>query len=343
MQVNWQDFLSAQGILGAADDEQRNFGDVVAEVQAAATGNALYELSHLGLLQVEGADATAFLQGQFTNDIKALDGSNSQLAGYCNPKGRMLALFTAFAHHDHLHLQLDGRLREAILKRLRMYVMRSKVTLTDVSESVLRIAVSGPDSAAALENLFARLPQQPGQLVSLEHGAVLRLAGDIPAFQIFSDAEHMPAIWQALRATHRPVGRNAWEWLQIQAGIPDVVPATQEAFVPQMLNLDALDGISLTKGCYTGQEIVARTHYLGKVKRRTLPAHLASDSRPIAGTAVQDAAGNEAGMVVRSAQAPQGGHDVLVEVRLEAVDGGLSLQQQVLSLGTLPYALPSRD
>jgi folate-binding protein YgfZ len=238
-------------------------------------------------------------------------------------------------------LQLDAALLEPIMKRLKMYVLRSKVTISDVSDSILRMGVAGKNSEAALRKIFEKVPQQPHELVSLENGVILRLPGPIPRFQVFSPIEHAPAIWQQLKQDHPPAGEACWEWLEIQAGIPDVVPATQEAFVPQMVNLDALEGINFKKGCYTGQEIVARTHYLGKVKRRTQLAHIASAAQPNAGDDVQGADGNEAGKIVRSAASPQGGFDVLAEVRLESLEAGkVYWKDSELLIQQLPYRLP---
>ncbi|HEY8117668.1 MAG TPA: folate-binding protein YgfZ [Methylophilaceae bacterium] len=339
MNTQWQEFLISQG-ANIADGHAVDFGEPLAELQAAANGGVLVDLSQLGLLEVGGDDAVTFLQGQVTNDIKQLDGSNSQYAGYCNPKGRLLALFLAFAHYDHLHLQLDATLLEPIMKRLKMYVLRSKVTVSDVSDSIMRMGVAGRSSEAALRKIFDQVPQHAHELVSLKNGVVLRLPGAIPRFQVFSSIEHAPAIWEQLKQDHQLAGQACWEWLEIQAGIPDIVPATQEAFVPQMVNLDTLNGISFKKGCYTGQEIVARTHYLGKVKRRTQLAHIASTDQPNAGDDIQGVDGNEAGKIVRSAAAPQGGFDVLAEVRLESLEAGkVYWRQNELAIKQLPYTL----
>jgi folate-binding protein YgfZ len=344
MTTPWHTFLT-QRSARIENDQVVDFGDAVAELQAAADGNVLCDLSHLGLLQISGADAVPFLQGQVTNDVKLLDGHTSHYAGYCNPKGRMLALFFAFGHLDHLHLQLPKTLIEPILKRLKMYVLRSKVTIEDVSDRIRRFGVAGNGSEAALQEIFGQVPQQPHVLATLENGVIVRLPGPTPRFQIYSDETHAAAVWDALAASHRPIGKPAWDWLEIQAGIPDVYPETQEAFVPQMLNLDALGGINFKKGCYTGQEIVARTHYLGKVKRRTQIAHVDSTEPPSAGADILVAGGSEvAGNIVRSALAPAGGYDVLAEVRLEnlATDT-LTCQGQALQFKPLPYALPEKD
>jgi tRNA-modifying protein YgfZ len=304
----------------------------------------LVDLSHLGLLQVSGEDAVSFLQGQVTNDIKLLNGQNSQYAGYCNPKGRLLALFLAFSHRGHLYLQLHSTLLEPIMKRLKMYVMRSKVTIEDVSASMLCIGVAGKDTEANLKTFFKKVPSQAHELVSLNDAALIRLPGNTPHYLIFSDTENVSVIWKQLQKTHSPVGKPCWDWLEIQAGIPEISPATQEEFVPQMINLDALDGINYKKGCYTGQEIVARTHYLGKIKRRTQVAHIAANEQPQASDDIFGTGSSEpVGKIVRAAPSPQGGFDVLAEIRLESLETGTihwkATDGPVLELQKLPYVI----
>lgn len=343
MNPQWQNFLIAQGAV-LADGRVSHFGNPAQELQASAQGTIIADLSHSGLLQVEGADALTFLQGQVTNDVKLLDGSNSQYAGYCTPKGRLLAIFLAFAHHDHLHLQLNGALTGQTLKRLRMYVLRAKVTITDVSDSIIRIGLAGASAEAILRQVFSEIPQQAQQLVNLEAANILRLPGATPRYEIFVSAENAATVWSQLQPGCTAVGAEYWDWLEIQAGIPDITPSTLETFVPQMVNLDLLGGINFKKGCYTGQEIVARTHYLGKVKRRTYLAHLATDQAPQPGDSLFGSDTNEpVGQVVRTAAAPNGGFDVLAELRSESVAAGIirwpSLEGTTLTLLALPYPM----
>jgi tRNA-modifying protein YgfZ len=306
----------------------------------AIGNNVLCDLSHLGLLEISGADAVTFLQGQVTNDVKLLTGTNAHYTAYCNPKGRMLALFLAFAHHDHLHLQFNRELLEPIMKRLKMYVMRSKVEIKDVSDSIIKFGLNGPQAASMLASLFASIPSEDYQLVTLENGVLLKLpsANASARFEIFSDAINAPLIWDALKTNCQLVEKPYWELLEIQMGIPDIELKTQEQFVPQMLNLDILNGINFKKGCYTGQEIVARTHYLGAVKRRT---YLAETTKEVAtGDKVTDAVQSEVGQIIRAAPNSAGGFEVLAELRIDAVAAGeLSCNGIALKLKTLPYSL----
>ncbi len=298
------------------------------------------DLSHLGLLQIDGADAATFLQGQVTNDVKQLNDHTAHYSGYCSPKGRMLALFLAFAHQGHIHLQLPKELVAPIAKRLKMYVLRSKVEIQDVSDSIIKFGLSGAKSIELLSNAFASVPQQDFELVTHENGAVIRLPGAQPRFEIFTDIAYAPDIWNKLATIAKTVDAAYWELLEIQAGIPEVYAKTQEEFVPQMLNLDLLNGINFKKGCYTGQEIVARTHYLGTVKRRTQLAHIDSDTAPNAGDDVLNSNNEIVGKVVRVAPALNSGYDLLAEIRLESVEAGaLTVNGNVLLIQQLPYKI----
>ncbi|MES2501463.1 MAG: folate-binding protein, partial [Pseudomonadota bacterium] len=240
---DWQLGLTQYGAI-ITDNVVSSFGNPQAEIAATASTNTLCDLSHLGLLEISGADAVSFLQGQVTNDVQLLTGNNAHFSGYCSPKGRLLALFLAFAHRDHLHLQLNRALLEPIMKRLKMYVMRSKVEIKDVSESIIKFGLNGPNAMALLMPHFTQIPAQDYELVSLDNGAILKLptiAGQA-RFQIFTDSNIAPTLFNALKADCQLVGKPCWDWLDIQSGIPDVLPKTQEQFVPQMLNLDLLNG-----------------------------------------------------------------------------------------------------
>ena len=315
-------------------------------INLSAGSNILCNLSHLGLIEISGADAVTFLQGQVTNDVNLLDGTNAHYSAYCNPKGRMLALFLVFAHYDHLHLQLNSELLVPIMKRLKMYVMRSKVEIKDVSESIIKFGLNGPQAASMLEGVFSSIPTEKYALVSLENGAILKLPSynDDARFEIFTDSTNAPIIWDALKNNGEVVEKPHWDWLEIQAGIPDVEFKTQEQFVPQMLNLDIVGAINFKKGCYTGQEIVARTHYLGTVKRRTYLAEIAADSQsdivPQAGDKVLDSSHNEVGQIVRIAPSLANGFDALIEMRIEAQLAGRVYWNNVpISTKNLPYLL----
>lgn len=342
MASDWQLGLVEHGAV-IADGAISHFSNPHKELTATKNVNTLCDLSHLGLLEIGGAEAVTFLQGQVTNDVKLLITNNSaHYTGYCTPKGRLLALFLAFAHHDHLHLQFNRALLEPIMKRLKMFVMRSKVEIKDASESMIKFGLNGPNSAALLTPFFSQIPTQDYELLSLEHGAILKLptiAGH-SRFQIFTDSTQAAIIFNALKSQCQLIGKPCWDWLDIQAGIPEVSPKTQEQFVPQMLNLDILNGINFKKGCYTGQEIVARTHYLGTVKRRTYLASMVTNTAPVEGDKILDSLNNEVGQIVRVAPNGETGFDALIEVRIDAKKtGSLLWQSSAIEIKPSPYPL----
>ena len=151
---DWQLALTKHGAV-IQDGTIQHYADAKAEIAAVTQANTLCDLTHLGLLEIGGADAVNFLQGQVTNDVKLLTGNNAHFTGYCTPKGRLLALFLAFSHYDHVHLQLNRDLLQPIMKRLKMYVMRSKVDIKDVSETIIKFGINGPNAA---KQRIQRLP-----------------------------------------------------------------------------------------------------------------------------------------------------------------------------------------
>lgn len=301
-------------------------------------------LDHLGLMEFSGEDAQTFLQGQLTNDTKLITDSRSQFAGYCTAKGRLLATVLLWKTADGYCGQLHGDIAAAVQKRLGMYVLRSKVNVADGAAKWSRLGVAGKHSEAILGKLFGALPQQPMDTVQAGGATVIRLHGTILRFEIVAAPGTAAGLQAELASACAPAERSAWDWLDIHAGVPQIGPGTQEQFVPQMVNFDLLDGINFKKGCYTGQEIVARTHYLGKVKRRTRLAHVAASEAPKPGDPVYGVDSAEpVGMVVNAAPAPQGGYDLLAEVRLESVEAGTlrchSAQGPELELLALPYQI----
>jgi folate-binding protein YgfZ len=336
---DWQEFQCTQSAVFNKETIV-SFGNIQNELLSAAQADILCDLSDLTTLALSGDDALTFLQGQVTNDVNLLGSDKAHYSGYCSPKGRLLALFLAYRQAEAIHLQFNGELAEPIAKRLKMYVMRSKVKLDNIDDDIVKLGISGANAEQALSAFFSTIPALALELSHNENGTLIRLSGPLPRFQIVCNTDSAKRIWSELKKTCQPVGKAAWEWLEIQAGIPDIALSTQEEFVPQMVNLDCLNGINFKKGCYTGQEIVARTHYLGKVKRRTHLLHLATSAPAQAGMDVVTDKQDVVGKVVRAAPAPHGGHDVLAEIRLDSLEAGdLFINGVKLELRALPYAL----
>lgn len=318
MNPYWQDHLLARGVV---TDNARltGFGHPGTEIAAARSGTILCDLSHQGLIRFRGEERVSFLQGQLTCDVRDLAG-RATYGGYCSPKGRLLATFLLWQEGESHLLQLPQEIRAAVQKRLSMFVLRAKVSLHDASDETVRLGIAGAGAEAALSACLGALPSRHLALARVEDVTLIRLDG--ARFELVLPPERAPGFWDRLAAAATPAGPACWEWLEIRAGIPAIVAATQEQFVPQMANLELVGGVSFSKGCYPGQEIVARTHYLGKPKRRMCLAHLSGEAAPRPGDEILDPGGQSAGMVVRAAPAPGGGFDLLAVVQVSGAQGG---------------------
>jgi tRNA-modifying protein YgfZ len=343
MTSSWQDALRARG-AGIEAGVVNHFGDAAAELRATRDGSIIAPLGHLGLIACSGADAQTFLHGQLSNDVKQLAPERSEYAVYNSAKGRMLANFLLWREGEVYYLELARSLLSAAQKRLGMFVLRAKVKLEDASEARPILGLAGKAAADALREWFPVLPQVAHQLVhDPVHGTLIALPGE--RFQLIAKPESAEQLWRKLAAALTPVGTPCWEWLEIRNGIPLITPATQDQFVPQMANMELIGAVNFQKGCYPGQEIVARTQYLGQLKRRMVLAHVESETPPQAGDALfsSELEGQASGMVVNAQAAPDGGYDMLAvaqttsiahaELHFKSADGPL------LNIQALPYPL----
>lgn len=346
MNESWKSFLQQQGAM-LEGSHVRHFGKPEAERRAATQGNVLADLSDQSLIRARGADTQNFLNGQLSNDVRQLSATHSQLASWCSPKGRMLAIFRLFRRGDDTLLQLPTSLLETTLKRLRMFVMRAKVTLDDATTDLAAFGISGPDAEKLLRDITGFAPKEVNGCETRDEITIVKLAGPLPRFEIIAPTEAAMKLWGSLKDKATPVGPSAWAWLDIMAGIPGVHPETSEAFVPQMANLEIVGGVNFKKGCYPGQEIVARMQYLGKLKQRMYRAHFDGDIMPKPGEAIfaPDFPGQSAGTVVAAQPAPDNGFDLLAVIQISSAEAGeLHLESKTgptLSLRTLPYSFPA--
>jgi len=306
-----------------------------------------------GLIAVAGDDAATFLHSQLTNDVEHLGSDEVRLAGYCTPKGRLQATFTLWRQDDAIMLQLARELQPALQKRLSMFVLRAKAKLTDATDTpanAVALGLGGGLAEAVLQTWFDALPAGPYTKVSHPLGTLLRLGDSFGAPRyLWLTSEATAAVAAPVLAARLHVGGNdAWRLAAIHAGVPQVTAATQEQFVPQMINLELLGGVNFKKGCYPGQEIVARSQYLGKLKRRTALARIA-DASVAAGVEVfaESDPSQPCGMVVNAAANGEGGVDALVEMKLDALQqGGIharSADGAPLALLPMPYVLDKLD
>jgi len=283
------------------------------------------KLDHLGTLRFDGEDAEVFLQGQLSCDVAGLSLRSSSFGAYCSAKGRMLANFLLWRDADGFAMALSRDLVTSVQKHISRFVMRSRVKVSDASESIVLVGAAG----AQAERVLAGARSDAGASLSLRDGRVLAALSAAEAAGTLRGLELADA------------GR--WRWLDIRAGLPLITAATQDQFVPQMANLELIGGVSFEKGCYTGQEIVARTQHLGQVKRRTFLANVGAPAQ--AGDALySDGLGDRVvGTVLNAEASPEGGYDLLAviqtasrersAVHLKTPDG------PVLRFLTLPYAV----
>lgn len=343
MQESWRTHLVEMG-ANISDDRVVDFGDAEAEMAAVDSDNIIMDLSHFGLISVSGEDATHFLQSQFSNDVMQVTTAHSQLSSYCTPKGRILASFRLFADHEHYFMQMPRTLIEQTLKRLRMYVLRSKVELNDVSDDCARIGLAGPD-ATELAATLGEVPTEIDGISQIDGITLLRMPGEPARYEAIGKIEAMIEIWRKLADKARPVGADGWTQLNIRAGIPVIQPETIDSFVPQMVNMHAIDGVSFKKGCYPGQEIVARMQYLGKLKRRMYRAHVDTVEKAGAGGELFSAGDNKQsiGKIIEAAPSAQGGYDLLAVIQIaELAKGDVLLhnkQGAILEFQDLPYTV----
>lgn len=285
-------------------------------------------LTDFSLLRFSGPDTQAFLHGQLTCDVQALHPGASTYGGYCTPKGRLLATFLLWRDNDGYTMLLPSTIAEPVRKRLTMYTLRSKVKAEDISTARACICITGTDAAASVAASGGRAPDRTHVITAQDHTTTIRLPGD--RYLLVTDAN----------ALQLPADTGAWSAGDIANGIPFIEPATQEEFVPQMVNLDLIGALSYTKGCYPGQEIVARTHYLGRLKQRMYRATVAV-AAPGDKLYCAELGDQAAGMIVAAARAADGQHDVLAVLQTANAATTTyhcrSPQGPALSLKPLPY------
>ncbi len=341
MNPNWKNFLASRGARFEAEGIG-DFGDALAELQSAASDTVMAPLTQFGLIRATGEDAAGFLHNLFSNDVQHLGRDHAERCGFCSPKGRLLADFLIWREDRDYLLQLSADIQPAILKKLGMYVLRSKVKLADAGDDLVLLGISGSGTAAAVKLLGVDMPAAALGIARFDGGTAIRL--DERRCQLALRQDAASQVWETLASKLRPVGTPAWRWLEIEAGIPHITSRTQEEFVPQMANLELLGGVSFTKGCYPGQEVVARTKYLGKVKRRTYRAHI-DGGCPVPGTDLYspDLPDQSCGKVIEAAPSPSGGCEILASMLMASAESGEvrvgSADGLRLGFRSLPYPL----
>ncbi|KAB7627544.1 YgfZ/GcvT domain-containing protein [Alkalilimnicola sp. S0819] len=308
---------------------------------AAAEGNspAIAALPGFGVLGVSGADAAGFLHNQLSNDAENLGPDESRLAAYCSPKGRVIAVVLLYREGEDFRLLAPVDLLDTLRKRLTMFVLRSKVSITDLSAERLVWGLGGRGLAETLDAVGLGAPDT-GKTVGHEDGtSLLRLPGETARYLLISTPDAATRRLTALRAQFLPQSAEGWALGDIRAGLPWVLDATRETWVPQTLNLDLIGGINFRKGCYPGQEVVARMKYLGKLKRRCYRISLSGSEAPAPGSEVRDGDEKLVGELVNVAADGAGGYEALAALRMDALDKPLSCEGHPVTLRDLPYEI----
>ena len=326
MNKTWSEFMASRHLAAAH----------------TAPACALNDLSHFGLIRVEGEDAEAFLQGQLTNDIRQVTESHSNLAGWCSAKGRMLANFRCFRRGDAYYLQTPRENLSVVIKRLGMFVLRAKVRIDDASDELMRMGITGDCAEPLLAPFIESLPEEVNGVVHHQSLSLIRLPGATPRFEVLGQSETLIPLWQTAESQAHPMDNGFWALQEIHAGIPTIYQRTSEVFVPQMANMQLVDGVSFTKGCYVGQEVIARMQYLGKLKRRMYLAHVETETPPAPGDdlfAEGSTSGQGAGKVV-DAQPQGNGFDLLAVIEIASAEENevtLGENGSRLAIEKLPY------
>ncbi len=299
-----------------------------------ASHEGALRLADWGVIRASGEDARSFLHGQLTQDVTHLAPGQARLAGYCSPKGRLLASFVVWSRGPaEVLLACSADLLPATLRRLSMFVLRAKCKLSDASADV---PLSGLAGAAAVAALGAGAPAKPWAHVQRDGADLIRLPDAAGTARFLWAGPGAPAL-PALTPDH-------WRWLEVQSAVPRIVAATAEQFVPQMVNLELVGGVNFQKGCYPGQEIVARSQYRGTLKRRAFLFD--SDAAAAPGQEIFSATDPEqpAGLVAAAARGPDGRYAVLAETKIAFAEAPLHLGSAggaALRPRPLPYALPA--
>ncbi len=319
MNKQWRSFLESQSAtLNAAAEVCFESGDQLSDC-------SIFDLSHLRLTRISGEDAATFLQGQFTNDIREVSAEHHQIGGYCTPKGRMLANFRIFSHAGALILITPADTQAALIKRLSMFVLRSNVTIKDVSDQFATIGLAGRCCPELLGGIFNNTPANPGSALEESGISLLCLPGPSPRYALIGQPADITPVWERCAQQAVATNHDQWSLLDIRACVPSIYTETVESFVPQMVNMQMVDGVSFNKGCYVGQEVVARMKYLGVLKRRMYLAQVDTDRRPLPGDELFSPevgeSGQGPGRVVMSAPSGSGGYELLAVVETASHEG----------------------
>jgi folate-binding protein YgfZ len=341
MSPDWQNFLNTQG---AKIEARRLHG--FKENESDSFDNLITDLSQLAHIEVSGDDAEEFLHGQFTISIKELINNHCQFSGWCNAKGQVKETFLIYRNDNDFTILLPAELKESFVNQLQMFVLRANVNISDKSNELVRIGVQIKDDTI-LSNLINSVPVHIGDVTQGEvivdnNLYCLRIvsAKDAHRFILIGTINKQIELWKQLAKHVTPVGTSLWELLDLQTAYPWITTQTTQKFLPQMLNLDLIDALNYQKGCYPGQEIIARLHFRGQLKRSLCLTTTTLDSQVISGDQLYADNNEQSIGTVINAQPAHDKYYLLAVIDTDSREKKISLgcpDGPLLSLLQLPY------
>lgn len=327
--TQWQQYLATQ----TPDNNSTDLHMQLAQ-------SILVNITPFGVLSISGDDAVRFLQGQTTCDMREINSNTSTLGAFCTPKGRVFANFRALQIAGAFYLHMNEAIVEPTRLALDKYIRFFKATMANENNEWIGFGIAGKEAETILKKYFITTPETINSVVEIKSGLIVRLPHHEPRFEIWlTDLTVAIEYWKTLSIELKITSRAAWDALNIRAGLAIITPETIEAFTPHMINYQAVGGISFTKGCYTGQEIVARTHYLGKLKKHLYHLSVHADQLPTSGSSVTQN-GQNVGEVVNAVMVDSNTIELLAVIQQQAIDeGNLFINEMPAQLLTLPYAL----
>lgn len=304
----------------------------------------LSTLPYMGFISIMGKDADKFLQGQLTCDINSLTETNSLLGAYCSQQGRVQATFRIFKINGHFCLYLPAEIIPAVITLLQRYAVFSKVTVIDSSSEIIAIGLAGEAITSILPSHHFLLPNAANEVIQTKDLWLAKLPGPGPRYLLIGNKQAIDRIQPSL-AVQTSSNDQAWELYDIAQGVPIIFQSTMDQYTPHVLNYDQLGGISFSKGCYIGQEIIARTHYRGQVKQHLHRAIITATDTilPIPGDKITDQSGFPIGTIINASRH----HDSVIEVLAVLPETAVQTGQIYLTnaqLGILPLLYQaSRD
>jgi len=308
MTDSWQAILTQQQNLNDVDNAKQQ----------------LIPLPQLGTLQVTGEEAQSFLQNLLTNDVNALKINQSQLSGFCNAKGRLFSIFLLVRRNDSYQIVLPLDMCSLLSQRLSMYMLRSKVTISNISTSTACVGLVHDNNDNALA-----FPTDNYQGIDYKDSLLIKIPSETTSrYLIISEMENIDALLQPFNEQWQLTHESKWNLLDIEAGLATIYPSSKEMFTPQQVNLDLVDGVSFNKGCYPGQEIVARLHYLGSPNRRLFLAEVKTGIIIEAGSEVTSV-DSVAGHIVCSETVEGNTRKLLISLKLSALESTLFVNKNI--------------